>query len=275
MRLFAERAQSVSSGFRLTEDNAPLVLRVCQRLDGIPLAIELAAARVRLLSMEQIAARLDDVFHLLTGGGRTALPRHQTLKALVDWSYNLLSEKERRLLCRLSVFAGSWTLEAAEAVCAGSAAGDPLPAEEILDLLGQLVDKSLVSVQAGQGAEPRYRMLEMIRQYAHHRLLESGGVEAVREQHLDYFLALSLQAEPHLRAKDSREWKDRLDVEIDNLRLAMEWSLSGSIEKGLRLAAALQWFWFGSRHRIEGVGWLNRLLAAEADWINRPSLDLE
>ena len=127
VRLFTERAQNVSSGFRLTEANAPLVLQICQRLDGIPLAIELAAARVRLLSMEQIAARLDNVFHLLTGGGQSALARHQTLKALVDWSYDLLSEPERRLLGRLSVFAGSWTLEAAEAVCAGAADGEAIP----------------------------------------------------------------------------------------------------------------------------------------------------
>ncbi len=238
--------------------------RVCCRLDGIPLAIELAAARVRLLSLDQIAARLDNVFHLLTGGGREALPRHQTLKALVDWSYNLLSEKERRLLCRLSVFAGTWTLEAAEAVCPGPAGEDQISAEEVLDLLGQLVDKSLVIVRAGQGVESRYRMLEMIRQYAHHRLLERNEDHLMREQHLEYFLALSLQAEQHLRKKDSREWRERLEVEIDNLRLAMEWSLSGSITKGLRLAAALQWFWAGSRHRIEGVDWINRLLSAEA-----------
>ncbi len=263
VRLFAERAQAVSSDFRLTENNTPIVARVCRRLDGIPLAIELAAARVRLLSMEQIAARLDNVFHLLTGGGHSALPRHQTLKALVDWSYNLLSEKERRLLCRLSVFAGSWTLEAAESICVGPWDGEQIPAEEILDLLGQLVDKSLVNVINVQGVEPRYRMLEMIRQYAHHRLLESGGDEVLREQHLDYFLALSLQAELHLRTKGRREWKERLEAEIDNLRQALEWSLLGSTEKGLCLAAALQWFWAGSRYRIEGVDWLNRLLAAE------------
>ncbi len=262
VRLFTERAQNVSSGFRLTEANAPLVLQVCQRLDGIPLAIELAAARVRLLSMEQIAARLDNVFHLLTGGDQSALARHQTLKALVDWSYDLLSEAERHLLGRLSVFAGSWTLEAAEEVCAGPAGGEAIPAEEILDLLGQLVDKSLVIVQGVPGAERRYRMLEMIRQYAHHRLLEKGGVDRMREQHLDYYLDLSLQAEQHLRRKASRAWKQRLDAEMGNLRQALEWSLSVSLEKGLRLAAALQWFWHGSRHRIEGVGWLNRLLAA-------------
>ena len=273
VRLFAERAQTASSGFRLTEANALVIARICHRLDGIPLAIELAAVRVRLLSLEQIAERLDNVFHLLIGRGRTVPARHQTMKALVDWSYNLLSEKECRLLCFLSVFAGSWTLEAAEAVCACSDSENPLPFEEVLDLLGQLVDKSLVNVQAGQGAETRYRMLEIIRQYAHHRLRENGGGEAARERHLDYFLALSLQAELHLRASGSREWKERLDAEIDNLRLAMEWSLSASIEKGLRLAAALQWYWHGSRHRIEGVGWLNRLLAAEASGSSSPTLD--
>ena len=262
VRLFVERAQNASSSFRLTEANAPLVAQVCQRLDGIPLAIELAAARVRLLSMEQIAARLDNVFHLLTGGGQAAIPRHQTLKALVDWSYDLLSEPERCLLGRLSVFAGSWTLDAAEVVCACPVVEEVIPAEAILGLLGQLVYKSLVIVLDGPGAQRRYRMLEMIRQYAHQRLLERDGVEAVREQHLDYYLEMSLQAEQHLRTKDSRIWKEQLEAEMGNLRQAMEWSLSGSLEKGLRLAAALQWFWAGSRHRIEGVGWLNRLLAA-------------
>ena len=265
MRLFTERAQTVSSSFRLTEANAPLVSRVCQQLDGIPLAIELAAARVRLLSMDQIAARLDDVFHLLTGGGRTALPRHQTLKALVDWSYDLLSEKERRLLCRLSVFAGSWTLEAAEAVCACPADRNPLPAEEILDLLGQLVDKSLVSLQDGQGVEPRYRMLEMIRQYAHHRLLEGDGDEALREQHLAYYVELAQQAELHLRGKGQRGWLDRLDADLDNIRLALGWAMSDDIDKGLQLATALQWFWHMRNYWVEGEGWLDRLLAAEAE----------
>ena len=260
VRLFTERAQTVAANFRLTEGNAPLVAHVCQRLDGIPLAIELAAARVRMLSLEQIAARLDNVFHLLTGGGQAALPRHQTLKALVDWSYDLLSAQERCLLGRLSVFAGSWTLAAAEAVCAGPADGEAIPGEAILDMLAQLVDKSLVVVQ-DRGVEKRYRMLEMIRQYAHQRQLERDEFETMREKHLDYYLALSLQAEQHLRTKSSRAWRERLESEMGNLRQALEWSLSGSLEKGLRLAAALQWFWAGSRHRIEGVSWLNRLLA--------------
>ncbi len=264
VRLFTERAQAVSSSFRLTEANAPAVLRICSQLDGIPLAIELAAVRVRLLSIDQIAARLDNVFHLLTGGGRTALARHQTLKALVDWSYNLLTEKERRLLCQLSVFAGRWTLAGAESVCVDSTGADPITADEILDLLGQLVDKSLVNLKDGPSAEPRYHMLEMIRQYAQHRLRESDGVEAARERHLDYYLALGLEAEHNLRVKGGRKWKERLAAEIDNIRLALEWSLTGSIGKGMRLAAALYWFWFGTRYRVEGVAWLNRLLAADA-----------
>ena len=268
VRLFHERARSASPNFVLNEANASEVARICQRLDGIPLAIELAAARMRILSLDQISARLDNVFHLLTGGGRTALLRHQTLKALVDWSYNLLSEKEQLLLCRLSVFAGTWTLEAAEAVCACPVCGGvPIPAEEILALLGQLADKSLierVAAPEGPATEPRYRILEMIRQYAQHRLEETESVAALRERHLDYYLALGLEAEPHLRSKKSREWRRRLNAEIDNLRLALEGSFAGQIEKGLRLAAALYWYWFASGNRIEGVGWLNRLLAAEA-----------
>ena len=263
VRLFVERAQNAAPDFRLTAGNAAQVAQVCRQLDGIPLAIELAAARVPLLSMEQITQRLENVFHLLTGGGRAALARHQTLKALVDWSYNLLSEAERRLLCRLSVFAGSWTLAGVEAVCAGEMDGQKIAAEDILDLLAGLVNKSLVEVLAGAGPEPRYRMLEMIRQYAHQRLLERGGLEALREQHLDYYLALGLQAEQHLRAPAARAWRDRLEAELDNLRLAFAWAQTGPAARGLRLAAALEWYWHGSMHRSEGVDWLNRLLAVE------------
>ncbi len=265
VRLFVERAQTVSSSFHLTESNAPMVLQVCRQLDGIPLAIELASVRVRQLSIDQIAARLDNVFHLLTGGGRTALPRHQTLQALVNWSYDLLTEKERRLLCRLSVFAGNWTLEGAEVVCVDSADTDPLTAEQILDLLGQLMDKSLVSLQDGPGgAEPRYHMLEMIRQYSHQRLLESGASELTRDRHREYYLAMAKQAETHLRGKGQRVWLERLDEELDNIRLALEWSMANNIENGLQLATALQWFWLIHGHWIEGSDWLERLLAAEA-----------
>ncbi len=261
VRLFCERAQNVSPGFALDEANAALAANICRSLGGIPLAIELAAARLRHLSIEQIAERLDDVFRLLTGGSRTDLPRHQTLKALIDWSYNLLSEKERHLLLRLSVFAGDWTVEAAEAVCADVS----LAAEEILDLLGQLLDKSLVGMEAGtKSGQPRYSMLETICQYAHERLVESGVGAMVREKHLDYFLDLSLRADVELRGKNLRWWRELLDEEIDNLRLAVKWALNGSLEKGLRLAASLTWY-FQYRASFDLTDWLQRLLAAEAE----------
>ncbi|HMN62531.1 MAG TPA: AAA family ATPase, partial [Anaerolinea sp.] len=267
-RLFVERAQTISPGFSLTEANNEVIDRICRRLDGIPLAIELAAARTRMLSVDQIAGRLDQAFRLLTGGSRSVLPRHQTLKALIDWSYNLLSAEERVLLLRLSVFAGGWTLEAAEQVCSeGEETGRQLAAglspEQILDLLGQLIDKSLIQIEQDAAEEPRYRMLETVRQYARERLVESGGAEDQHERHLDYFLALAQQAEPNLRTRGARRWLDGLDREMDNLRQGLEWSIYGSVEKGLLLAAALLWFWHTRNHRAEGVEWLNRLLAAE------------
>jgi len=284
-RLFVERAQTIAPGFTLTEANAAVIQHICRRLDGIPLAIELAAARTRMLSVDQIAARLDQAFRLLTGGSRSVLPRHQTLKALIDWSYNLLSVEERALLLRLSVFAGGWVLEAAEQVCSDREKPDRqnaplLPSEQILDLLGQLIDKSLIQIEQIPADEPRYRMLETVRQFARERLVESGGAEDLHERHLDYFLALALQAEPHLRTREARRWLDRLDREMDNLRQGLEWSLYGSVEKGLLLASALLWFWHTRNHRAEGVEWLNRLLAAEearsaarprekTDWIAR------
>jgi predicted ATPase/DNA-binding CsgD family transcriptional regulator len=272
VRLFTERAQTISPTFAITDTNAADVARICLRLDGIPLAIELAAARLRLLSVEQIASRLDHAFRLLTGGSRSVLPHHQTLKALIDWSYDLLSQEERILLLRLAVFAGSWTLDAAEYVCidpeeeparqAPQSSFRLLP-EGIMDLLGLLIDKSIIRLEHLQGEEPRYRMLETVRLYAQDRLFEHGGVEKVRERHLDYFLSLALQTEPHIRAKDARRWLDRLDRELGNLRLALEWSLFGSVEKGLRLAAALMWFWHVRNYRAEGVEWLDKLLEAE------------
>src|SRR5215217_5959585 len=169
VRLFIDRALAVAPGFAVTHQNAPAVAEICHRLDGIPLALELAAARVRVLAPEQNAARRDDRLRLLTGGGRTALPRQQTRRALVDWSYDLLSEQERTLLRRLSVFAGTWTLEAAEAVCAG----DGIEDYEILDLLTQLVDKSIVIAEA-HGNTTRYRLLETLRQYGAEKLAASG-----------------------------------------------------------------------------------------------------
>ena len=265
VRLFLERAALAAPAFVLTEWNASIIVQVCRRLDGIPLAIELAAARMRTLSIEQIAERLDHVFLLLTNGSRAALPRQQTLKAMIDWSYNLLSTQERALLLRLSVFSGGWALAAAEAVCAGAEAGlDSLSSEQIADLLGHLVDKSLVLAETLKGGEPRYRMLDTICLYAHERLLEAGGDAVLRGRHLVYFLQLAEQAEPHLRAMDALEWLKRLELELSNLRQALDWSLSTSIEYGLRLGAALYIFWHTRSRRFEGAHWLELLLAAEA-----------
>ena len=179
--------------FRVTSENAATLVSICHRLDGIPLAIELAAARVRSLSVEELNRRLDHRFRLLTGGSRTALPRQQTLRSLIDWSYDLLHDPEKLLLQRLSVFAGGWTLEAAECVCAGGDVEDGA----VLDLLTSLIDKSLVAVDQSD-ARSRYRLLETVRQYARERLVESGGAEAIRERHRDYFVALAEEADNKL-----------------------------------------------------------------------------
>jgi predicted ATPase/class 3 adenylate cyclase len=258
VRLFIDRAVSALPTFTVTNRNAPAVAQICHRLDGIPLAIELAAARVKVLSAEQIALRLDDRFRLLTGGSRTALPRQQTLRATIDWSYNLLPEPERVLLRRLSAFVGGWTLPAAEAVC-----GDTMPPRagaggegDVLDLLTQLVNKSLVAVEE-HGAEARYRLLETVRQYSLERLIESGEAEGLRGRHRDWYLSLAERAEPELVGRDRGAWLDRLEAEHDNLRAALEWSLgSEGAEEGLRLAGALWRFWFVRGFLSEGRKWL-------------------
>jgi predicted ATPase/DNA-binding SARP family transcriptional activator len=256
VHLFVDRAATVYPGFRLTARNAPAIVQICQRLDGIPLALELAAARTRVFPPDQIAARLDDRFRLLTGGSRTALPRHQTLLALIDWSYDLLSEAERLLLRRLSVFAGGWSFEAAQAVC-----GDEL-GDGVLDPLVHLVDKSMVVVEAPmEAAEGRYRLLETIRQYAREKLLASGEAEAVRERHLECFLRLAEEAEPRLRGAEQLAWLDHVETEHDNLRTALAWSLErGKSESALRLAGALSYFW-ELRGLSEGYKWLDDALA--------------
>ncbi len=257
-RLFIERATSGQPGFTPASHNADAVAAVCRRLDGIPLAIELAAARMRVLSVEQIAERLDNRFRLLTGGGRTALPRQQTLRGTLDWSYDLLSQKEQALLRRLSVFAGGWTLEAVEAVCTG----DGVDATEILDLMTELVFKSLVLMDAPEG-QPRYRLLETIRQYGRDRLDESGETSGVRKRHLHWYLRLAEQAEPELTGADQSMWLDRLEEEHDNLRAALEWSKAApeSGDVGLRLARGLWLFWYVRGHYSEGRAWLETMLA--------------
>jgi predicted ATPase/class 3 adenylate cyclase len=256
VRLFIDRAQAVQPDFQVTSQNAPAVAQVCARLDGIPLAIELAAARVKGLGIDQIAARLDDRFRLLTGGSRTALPRQRTLQATIDWSYRLLSEEERLLLRQLSVFpaGGGWTLEAAEQVCQGG---------DVMDLLLRLVDKSLVVADTETG-EPRYHMLETIRQYAQEKLDDAGEADAARDRHLEYFHLLAAQASPHLKSARQLEWLERLDVEHDNLRLALGWAQAGgSVLKGLALVTDLEMFWIYRAYIHEPVPVIENLLGRQ------------
>jgi predicted ATPase/DNA-binding SARP family transcriptional activator len=247
IELFIERAGNVRPDFSLSEQNAFSVSQICYRLDGIPLAIELAAARIKVLSVDEIAARLNDRFSLLTSGSRTALPRQQTLRATIDWSHDLLSEAEQILFRRLAVFAGGFTLEAVEAVCVQ---GD-LNRSQILDLLGRLVDKSLVIVEiAFRGGKTRYRMLETIREYAQEKLELSGEAEAIRDRHLEFFMKLAEETEPHLYAPEQVEWFAQAEAEIDNLRAALDWSVIDleemndvRIRNGLQLVGVLSWFW--------------------------------
>jgi predicted ATPase/DNA-binding SARP family transcriptional activator/DNA-binding CsgD family transcriptional regulator len=256
VRLFVERARHRNPAFSLTPQNAPAVVRICGRLNGIPLAIELAAARVGL-SVEQIAARLDDSLKLLTTGSKTASPRHRTLRGTLDWSYALLSEPERRLFGRLSVFAGGWTLEAAEVV----GAEGQTEQGDVFDLLSRLVDKSLVVAETTGSGGVRYRMLEPIRQYAREKLEEGGEAEEVRRRHASFFLAQAEEAEPRLWGPEDMEWLERLEVEHDNLRAALSWTLErGEAEPGLRLAGALWTFWEAHGHYREGRRWLEKAL---------------
>ena len=261
-QLFAERCIAAQPSFRVTPENVQAIAQICRRLDGIPLALELAAARARTLPVEQIAARLNDRFQLLTGGSRNALPRHQTLRATIDWSYDLLTEPERAVLHRLSVFAAGCSLEAAEAVCAGGL----VAAADVLDVLTRLVDRSLVVAEA-TGTEARFTMLETVREYARERLVSSGEAEATRRRHRDWYLRLVEEARPaFFRGPEPSAWLDRLDREHDNLRAALGWSegMDGEAEAGLRLAAGLWRFWEIRGHLSEGRGWLERFLQRTA-----------
>ncbi|MBK7456102.1 MAG: tetratricopeptide repeat protein [Anaerolineales bacterium] len=250
-----ERAASVQPEFALTETNAPFIAQICQRLDGIALAVELAASRVKMFKVEQIAARLDDAFSLLTSGNRTALPRQQTLRALIDWSYNLLSEEEKTFLRKLSVFMGGWTLDAAEAVC---------ETKDALDLLTHLVDKSLVSVDHEHGDETRYYLLETIRQYANEKFTDSKHLSDLRDLHLDYFLKTAERIAPELTTRKMPFWFDYLEVDYPNLHAALEWAQVYDIEAGLRLSNSLYYFWIiRGEYRKEGIEWFEKFLKDE------------
>jgi predicted ATPase/class 3 adenylate cyclase len=249
-RLFVKRAAAIQPDFKLTDTNAPAVAQICQRLDGIALAIELAASRVKMLKPEQIASRLDDSFRLLTGGSRTALPRQQTLRALIDWSYNLLAEEERVIFRRLSVFMGGWTLEAAEAVCGR---------EDMLDLLTRLADKSLVSVDYEHSEETRYYLLETIRQYAREKLNESGESQAIRQRHAEYFagwvsgMGLELRAGPTQMKRFAK-----LENESPNIHAALDWLLSGGgDELALKTIGTIYHYWWRGGNWLEWRHWLN------------------
>ena len=226
--LFGDRASAVLGGFALAADTAPMVAHVCRRLDGLPLAIELAAARTASLSLDDLGSHLDDCFALLTGGARTALPRQRTLEATVAWSYELLSERQRELFDRLSVFAGGWTLDAAETVCASAG----IERRHVADDLAALVDKSLVVRVAHEGRRTRYRLLETLRQYGRERLREAGEAAAVRDAHLGWAVGLAEEAEGYLDGLEQAAWLDRLERELDNVRAALEWAITSAQHRG-------------------------------------------
>jgi len=255
VQLFIERASLVNPHFEVNKANAPAIAQVCFRLGGIPLAIELAAARIKALSVEQINARLDDRFRLLTGGARTALPRQQTLRALIDWSYNLLNEKEKILFRRLAVFVGGWSLEAAESVCSD----ENIDTYEILDLMSSLVDKSLLNTEEFQG-KVRYSRLETIRQYAREKLADDMEANDIRNKHLIYFLQLAEQAESEFVGPDQVSWQSRLHHELDNIRTALLWSIEQNVESGLRITSALLKFWEAHGYHSDGCQWLLQFL---------------
>jgi predicted ATPase/transcriptional regulator with XRE-family HTH domain len=268
--LFQARAQAVQPSFAVSSANAQAVAAICQRLDGLPLVIELAATRSKVFSPEALLARLDQRLPLLSSGARDLPPRQQTLRSAIAWSYDLLSAAEQRLFERLGVFVGGWTLEAAEAICAAQATHDGPGAVAVLDLLTSLIDQSLVQPAAGPAPgvsrEPRFTMLETIREYALERLAERGQDVALRQRYATYYLDLAEQAEQGLQGPHSHHWLDRLEAEHDNLRAVLAWSqtAAGDVELGLRVAAALWWFWWARGHGGEGRYWLAQVLAAEA-----------
>jgi predicted ATPase/transcriptional regulator with XRE-family HTH domain len=253
--LFAERARAARSDFALNAENIRAVVSICSQLAGLPLAIELIAARVKTLSLEQIAARLDDRFALLTSGSRVAPSRQQTLRATLDWSYELLTETERELFRQLSVFVGGFTLDALESVAQLDSN------RSVLHVLSRLVDKSLVTVE--QRDTVRYQLLETIRQYAGEKLEESGNARWSLDRHLAFFLMYSEKAEPHIFSAEQRVWANRLEIEHDNLRVALRWSLeSDQAKAGLQMSGALAWFWQYNGHLREGSRWLEKTLTS-------------
>ena len=264
--LFTDRARAVRPGFTADERTGPVIDDICRRLDGLPLAVELAAARLRSLTLATLAERLDDRFRLLTVGARTALPRQQTLRAVVDWSYDLLFEDERRLFARLSVFVGGCDLDAAEAVCAD----DQVPAAEILDVLSRLVDKSLVAAPDA-GRDARFTQLQTLWQYGRDRLDESGEAGAMSARHAAYYRQMAEDAHEGLRGATGPVWRERLTPELGNLRAALDWfTARGDADAALSLASGMAWLWFINSDSVEGARWLGDALSTTGP--RRPEL---
>jgi predicted ATPase/Flp pilus assembly protein TadD len=260
VRLFVERARAVKADFSVTNENAPAVAEICARLDGLPLAIELAAARVRILPPQKVLQRLSNRLKLLKGGPRDLPTRQQTLRGTIDWSYDLLEEVEKSLFGRLSVFAGGRTLEAIEEIC------DPDGDLDALERVESLVEKSLLRQEEGVGGEPRFVMLETIHEYAREKLQESGEAEEIGRAHAEYFLALAEEVETESTGSKQAGWLERLEAEHDNLRAALSRSLEGEDpELGLRLASALSYFWNVRGYWSEGRGWLEEALAGNTE----------
>jgi len=266
--LFVDRARSADRRFSLTDDNVETVAEICRQLDGIALAIELAAPRVKVLSVEQLAARLNERFRLLTGGSRTALPRQQTMRALIDWSYDLLTPDEKAVFCRASVFAGSFSLDAAGNVCAGGA----LESWDVLDILSSLVDKSLLTADLA-GSEQRYRMLVSTRQYAGERLTETTEHMTIRRKHAEFYAALAAQAAGTYESTPTRRWRSGIDVEFENVRAALDWSLVEGNDPplGIAMTISLRWYWPLARRFAEASTRLETALAASDT--GEPNLD--
>jgi non-specific serine/threonine protein kinase len=252
--LFVQRAQMILPYFALSADNAPAIGQICSRLDGLPLAIELAAARCKLLTPQVLLDRLDSRLNVLTGGSRDALPRQRSLRATIEWSYNLLDEGEKTLFARLSVFSAGRSLEAVEAVCSEGLSID------VFDGLASLVDKNLVPQKETAWGEPRFFMLETILEYTQERLEESGEAEAIRRRHAEYFVELAERAQPQLRLAEQVRWSQVLETEYENIRAALEWSVRGDVTFAVRLAGALTLFWYANGYHVEGQHWIGQLL---------------
>jgi predicted ATPase/class 3 adenylate cyclase len=269
--LFVERAIAATESFRLTDENAPIVARLCNRLDGIALAIELAAPRLKALSLEQLESRLTERFRILTGGSRTALPRQQTMRALVDWSYDLLTDDEKALFRRVAVFAGGWSLDAASAVCSD----DKIEEWAVLDLLQSLVDKSMVVAKLF-GSEQRYRLLESTRQYAHELLDKSGELEPMRVRHAKWFLDYTTRAATLRETMPTRAWLALIDPELDNIRAALDWALTEKhdVELGAALTSKMYDYWATAAYEAEGRARVDAALALRGEIVSKHTIAL-